>query len=89
MIGKKENDKSQTNEIQLRICGRIQTQIKKLKERGTIGESKSPHSSPAFIVQNHIEMKRGKTRTVVNYQELIKNTQFDGYFLPNKELFFR
>ena len=50
-----------------------------------IRESKSPHSSPAFMVRKHSEIKRGKTRIVINYKEVNKNTKFDGYYIPNKE----
>ena len=49
-------------------------------------ENKSPHSSPAFMVNNHSEQKRGKPRMVINYKRLNELTVFDGYFLPNKEL---
>jgi hypothetical protein len=35
-------------------------QIKELKEKCLIEETMSPHSSPAFMVRNHAEIKRGK-----------------------------
>ena len=47
-----------------------------------IKESKSPHSSPAFMVRKHSEIKRRKARMVINY----KNTKFDRYYIPNKEI---
>ena len=50
-----------------------------------IKKSKSPHSSPAFMVRKHSEIKRGKTRMVINYKEVNKNTKFDGYYILNKE----
>ena len=51
-----------------------------------IRESKSPHSSPAFMVRKLSEIKRGKARMVINYKEVNKNTKFDGYYIPNKEI---
>ena len=51
-----------------------------------IKESKSPHSSPAFMVRKHSEIKRGKTRIVINYKEVNKNTKFDRYYIPNNEI---
>ena len=60
-------------------------QIQELVDLKVIIPSKSPHSSPAFLVEKHSEIKRGKKRMVVNYKELNKHTVDDGYFLPNKE----
>ena len=51
-----------------------------------IRESKNPHSSPAFKVRKHSEIKRGKARMVINYKEVNKNSKFDGYYIPNKEI---
>ena len=51
-----------------------------------IRESKSPHSSPAFTVRKHNEIKMGKARMVINYKEVNKNTKFDGYYISNKEI---
>ena len=51
-----------------------------------IRESKSPHSSPAFMVRKHSEIKRGKARMMINYKEVNKNTKFDEYYIPNKEI---
>ena len=51
-----------------------------------IRESKNSHSSPAFMVIKHCEIKRGKTRMMINYKEVNKNTKFDGYYIPNKEI---
>ena len=33
-------------------------------------ETKSPHSSPVFMVNNHSDQKRGKPRMVINYKRL-------------------
>ena len=64
----------------------FQIQIQELLNQKLIRRSNSPHSSPAFMVRNHSEIKRGKPRMVVNYKEFNKNTKFDGYYLPNKEV---
>ena len=51
-----------------------------------IRESTSPHSSLVFMVRNHNEIKRGKARMMINYKEVNKNTKFDKYYIPNKEI---
>ena len=51
-----------------------------------IRESKSPPSSLAFMVRKYDEIKRGKTRIVINYKEVNKNTKFDEYYILNKEI---
>ena len=61
-------------------------QINKLMQMNLIRECKSPHSSPAFMIRKHSEIKKGKTRIVINYKEVKKNTEFDGYYIPNKEI---
>ena len=61
-------------------------QINELMQMNLIRESKSPHSSPAFMVRKHSEIKRGKTRMIINYKEVNKNTKFDGYYIPIKEI---
>ena len=61
-------------------------QINKLIQLNLIRESKSPHSSPTFMVRKHSEIKRGKAKMVINYKEVNKNTKFDGYYIPNKEI---
>ena len=63
----------------------FQTQLKELCNLNLIRPSKSPHSSPAFMVRNRNEINKNKARMVVNYKQLNDNTIFDGYFLPNKE----
>lgn len=64
----------------------FKNQISELIKLNLIQESKSPHSSPTFMVRNHNEEKRGKARMVINYKEVNKNTKFDGYYIPNKEI---
>jgi len=59
-------------------------QIKELLDKGLIRNRKSPHTSPAFMMRNHVEEKRGKARMVINYKKLNDNTVFDGYYIPNK-----
>ena len=49
-------------------------------------DNKSPHSSAAFMVNNHSEQKQGKLRMVINYKRLNELTIFDDCFLPNEEL---
>ena len=61
-------------------------QINELMQMNLIRESKSPYSSPAFMVRKHSEIKRGKARMVINYKEVNKNTKFDEYYIPNKEI---
>jgi hypothetical protein len=60
-------------------------QINELLTLKLIQQSSSPHSSPAFIVRNHAEIKRGKARMVINYRKLNEYTKFDGYFIPTAE----
>ena len=59
-------------------------QVKELLDKGLIRNSKSPHTNSAFMVRNHAEEKRGKTRMIINYKKLNDNTVFDGYYIPNK-----
>ena len=51
-------------------------QINELMQMNLIRESKSPLSSPAFMLRKRSEIKRGKTRMVINYKEVNKNTKF-------------
>ena len=60
-------------------------QINELIQMNLIRESKSPHSSPAFMIRKHSEIKRGKARMMINYKEVNKNSKFDGYYISNKE----
>ena len=54
----------------------FQTQLKELSELNLIRPSKSPHSSPAFMVRNRNEINRNKARIVVNYKQLNDNAIF-------------
>lgn len=58
--------------------------IEELLKLGAIRESRSPHRSAAFIVRNHAEEVRGKSRMVINYKRLNDNTIEDAYNIPNK-----
>ena len=58
--------------------------IEELLKLGAIRESRSPHRSASFIVRNHAEIVRGKSRMVINYKRLNDNTVDDGYNIPNK-----
>lgn len=58
-------------------------QIKELLEMKLIKESKSPHMSPAFLVENEAERRRGKKRMVVNYKAINNATIGDSHNLPN------
>ena len=41
-------------------------QINELIQMKVIRESRSPHSSHAFMVRKHSEIKKGKTRMVID-----------------------
>jgi len=75
---------NQQDELEFKI------QLKELVDRHlafkSSEENKSPHSSLAFMVNNHSEQKHGKPCVVINYKCLNEVTIFDGYFLPNKEI---
>ena len=60
-------------------------QIKELLAMKVIIPSKSPHRSPAFLVENEAEKRRGKKRMVVNYKAINKATIGDSHNLPNKD----
>ena len=40
------------------------------------------------MVRNHAEEKRGKVIMIINHKKLNDNTVFDGYYIPNKTVFF-
>jgi hypothetical protein len=61
-------------------------QIKELLDKKLIEETNSPHLSPAFMVRNHSEIKRGKARMVINYKRLNEQLEFNGYFIPKKDV---
>jgi len=52
--------------------------IKELLDKGLIRNSRSPHTSPTFVVRNHVEEKREKARIVINHKKFNDNTVFDG-----------
>ena len=58
-------------------------QIKELLDKGLIRNSRSSHTSPAFMVRNYAEEKRGKATMVINFKKLNDNTIFDGYYISN------
>ena len=58
----------------------------KIQINELITESKSPYSSLTFMVRKHSEIKRGKTRMVINYKEVNKNTKFNRYYILNNEI---
>lgn len=60
-------------------------QIQELLELKVIKPSKSPHMSPAFLVENEAERRRGKKRMVVNYKAINQATVGDSHNLPNKD----
>ena len=62
----------------------IQTQ--ELLDKKLIEETTIPHSSPTFMVRNHAELKRGKARMVINYKILNEQLEFNGYFIPRKDV---
>src|SRR6266536_1076751 len=59
--------------------------IEELLKLKAIRESRSPHRSAAFIVRNHAEEVRGKSRMVINFKRLNDNTVDDAYNIPNKQ----
>jgi len=68
----------------------FKAQLQELEEKQlafkSTEDNKGPHSSPAFMVNNHSEQKRGKPRMVINYKRLNELTVFDGYFLPKQRV---
>ncbi|XP_022025011.1 uncharacterized protein LOC110925365 [Helianthus annuus] len=57
-------------------------QIKELLDLKLVIPSKSPHMSPAFLVENEAEKRRGKKRMVVNYKAINAATKGDSHNLP-------
>ena len=60
------------------------SEIKELLAKGLIEPSKSPWACQAFVVNKHSEIKRGKSRLVVNYKPLNAVLQKVRYPLPEK-----
>lgn len=63
----------------------FEKQVEKLLKLEVIRDSNSRHRSLAFMVRNHAEVKRGKTRMVINYKRLNDNINTDSYDMPSKE----
>ncbi|KAL2247183.1 UNVERIFIED_CONTAM: Enzymatic polyprotein [Sesamum indicum] len=63
----------------------MQMIIKEHINLGLIEPGVSTYSSPGFLVRNHGEIKRGKPRLVINYQDINKILEFDGYYIPSRE----
>ena len=63
-------------------------QIKELLKKRLIRNSRRLYISPTFMVRNHAEEKRENARMVINYKKFNDNTVFDGYYIPNKTVFF-
>ena len=59
--------------------------IDELLELKVIRSNTSRHRSPTFIVNNHSEQKRGKSRMSINYKRLNDNTLDNSYKIPNKD----
>ncbi|AND65752.1 putative aspartic protease [Water chestnut soymovirus 1] len=57
-------------------------------EKGIIEIANSPHSAPAFYVNNHAEQKRGKRRMVINYKAMNNATVGEAYKLPRQDYLF-
>jgi hypothetical protein len=59
--------------------------IEELLKLRAIRESRSLHRSAAFIVRNHSEIMRGKSRMSINYKRLNDTTVDDAYNIANKQ----
>jgi hypothetical protein len=59
--------------------------IKELLKLKAIRESRSPRRSARFIVRNHSEIVKGKSRIIINYKRLNDNMIDDTYNIPNKQ----
>nr|GEU71394.1 TPA: orf y [Tanacetum cinerariifolium] len=60
-------------------------QINELLDLKLIFQSKSPYMSPAFLVENKAEKRRGKKKIVVNYKKINEATVGDSHNLPNMQ----
>lgn len=60
----------------------IKRQIKELLEMQLIKPSESRYSYSVFLVRNHFEIVRCKSRMVINYKPLTVITQSFNYPLP-------
>ena len=68
----------------IRDVEEFQQECKDLLDKDLIRPSSSPHSAPAFYVENHNEIKRGKRRMMINYKKLNLATIGDSYKLSRK-----
>jgi hypothetical protein len=59
--------------------------IEELLKLKATRESQSPHRSVTFIVKNHSEIVRGKSRMIINYKRLNDNTVDNAYNISNKQ----
>ena len=59
--------------------------IEELLKLKAIRKSRSPHQSAVFIVRNHPEEVRGKSRMVINLKRRDDNTIDEAYNIPNKQ----
>jgi hypothetical protein len=59
--------------------------IEELLKLIAIRESRSLHRYAIFIVRNHLEILRGKSRMIINYKILNNSTIDDAYNIPNKQ----
>ncbi|ADR03142.2 replicase [Sweet potato collusive virus] len=64
--------------------------IDEMVKEGFIEECKNlenkKYSSPAFIVNKHSEIKRGKSRMVIDYKDLNKKAKVIKHPIPNKDI---
>ena len=58
--------------------------INELLKVGVIRNRTSIHRSPTFIVNNHSDQTRGKSRIVIEYPRLNVNTMDVAYDIPDK-----
>ena len=59
--------------------------INELLELKVIIKNASRHRSPVFIINNHSEQKRDKSRMVINYKRLNGNTFDNSCKISNKD----
>lgn len=76
-IGKEDYTPNDINEFA--------AQIRELLDLKIIRISYLRHRSTTFMDRNHNEVKRGKSRMVINYKRLNDNTHEDAYKIPNKD----
>ena len=72
----------QMNHELMDIC---KAEIEDLHRKGTIRNSRSPWSCPAFYVQKNAEIERGVPWLIINYKPLNKVLEWVRYPIPNKK----